>query len=63
MGASVLVREIAERENKGCDPSGVGTEARDPAVTLGYVELHIEQGPVLESEGLPCAVQDCCCAT
>lgn len=36
----------------GCDPSRIGAEARDPARTLGYVELHIEQGPVLEARGL-----------
>ncbi len=29
---------------------------RDPAAALGYVELHIEQGPVLEREGLPVGV-------
>ena len=32
----------------GCDPSRAQDEARDPARTLGYIELHIEQGPVLE---------------
>ncbi len=36
----------------GCDPSRAAQEARDPASVLGYVELHIEQGPVLESKGL-----------
>jgi allantoate deiminase len=40
----------------GCDPSRVGAEAREPARTLGYIELHMEQGPVLEAEGLPIAV-------
>ena len=30
--------------------------ARDPATTLGYVEVHIEQGPVLEAAGLPLGV-------
>jgi allantoate deiminase len=40
----------------GCDPSRVSGEAREPGRTLGYVELHIEQGPVLEAEGLPVAV-------
>lgn len=29
---------------------------RDPAETLGYLEVHIEQGPVLESEGLPLGI-------
>jgi allantoate deiminase len=30
--------------------------ARDPATTLGYVEVHIEQGPVLEAGSLPLGV-------
>jgi allantoate deiminase len=34
----------------GCDPEAIGSLARDPAATLGYIEVHIEQGPVLESE-------------
>ena len=36
----------------GCDSSRISEEARDPARTLGYIELHIEQGPVLEAKGL-----------
>ena len=32
----------------GGDPDGVAALRRDPAATLGYLELHIEQGPVLE---------------
>lgn len=36
----------------GCDPDLIGAEARDPASTLGYVEVHIEQGPVLEQRNL-----------
>lgn len=30
--------------------------ARDPARTLGYVEVHIEQGPVLEARGAPLGI-------
>lgn len=40
----------------GCDPDGIGTVARDPRQTLGFLEVHIEQGPVLESEGLPVGI-------
>lgn len=29
---------------------------RDPAETLGYVEVHIEQGPVLEAAGAPLGI-------
>ncbi|MFN3890825.1 MAG: allantoate amidohydrolase [Beijerinckiaceae bacterium] len=36
----------------GCDPSRIAAEARDPSRTLGYIELHIEQGPVLEARNL-----------
>ena len=37
----------------GCDPSRVAAERRPLDGTFGYVEVHIEQGPVLEKEGLP----------
>ena len=40
----------------GCDPSRVAAEKRPPDRTVGYVEIHIEQGPVLEKEGLPLGV-------
>jgi len=36
----------------GLDPARIGTAARRRDEFLGYVELHIEQGPVLETEGL-----------
>ena len=37
----------------GLDPARIGEAARGPSEVLAYAELHIEQGPVLESEGLP----------
>jgi allantoate deiminase len=40
----------------GCDPSRIAAEKRSPERTLGYVEVHIEQGPVLEEEGLPLGI-------
>jgi allantoate deiminase len=40
----------------GCDPARLGLATRRPGETLGYVELQIEQGPVLEAEGLPVGV-------
>jgi len=40
----------------GCDPSRIAAEARTPDRVLGYVEVHIEQGPVLEKEGLALGV-------
>jgi allantoate deiminase len=40
----------------GCDPSRLSEEALSPDHALGYVEVHIEQGPVLEKEGLPVGI-------
>ena len=40
----------------GTDPSNFAAEIRNPARVLGYLEVHIEQGPVLETEALPVAV-------
>jgi allantoate deiminase len=37
----------------GLDPAAIGAAARRPDELLAYVELHIEQGPVLERLGLP----------
>ncbi|HTV79431.1 MAG TPA: allantoate amidohydrolase [Steroidobacteraceae bacterium] len=36
----------------GLDPAAIGAAARRSEELLGYVELHIEQGPVLEQAGL-----------
>ncbi len=40
----------------GTDPSRVSEEALSPDHALGYVEVHIEQGPMLEQEGLPVGI-------
>jgi allantoate deiminase len=40
----------------GGDVEGLAAARRDPAGVLGYCEVHIEQGPVLEAEGLPVGV-------
>ena len=32
----------------GCQPDKIPAIARDPANTLGFLEIHIEQGPILE---------------
>src|SRR3984885_10442 len=37
----------------GLDPDHIGAAARTRRELLGYVELHIEQGPVLEQQNLP----------
>jgi len=36
----------------GGDPSGIASAARRPEEVLAFLEAHIEQGPVLEAEGL-----------
>jgi allantoate deiminase len=54
--------EARDREGKpmaeamrefGLDPAKVAEAARRKGDLLAYAELHIEQGPVLEAEGLP----------
>ncbi len=50
----ISLREALDRF--GLAPERIGTAARRPEQALAYVELHIEQGPVLEAEGLPLGV-------
>ncbi|MEI4487376.1 Zn-dependent hydrolase [Frigidibacter sp. MR17.14] len=40
----------------GLVPEGAGAAARDPAGIGCWLELHIEQGPVLEAAGLPLGI-------
>ena len=40
----------------GLDPDHIGTAARARGDLLAYLELHIEQGPVLEAQNLPVGV-------
>ena len=40
----------------GCDPGAIGAVARPRGGVLGYCEVHIEQGPVLEAENLPVGI-------
>jgi len=40
----------------GLDPEHIGAAARVRGELLAYIELHIEQGPVLEAQGLPVGV-------
>ncbi|MDF1872329.1 M20 family metallo-hydrolase [Vannielia sp.] len=41
----------AAMEAFGVNPEGIPALARDPAKAIGYLEAHIEQGPVLERAG------------
>jgi allantoate deiminase len=40
----------------GLDPREIESTRRKPGEVLAYAELHIEQGPVLEAEGVPVGV-------
>jgi hydantoinase/carbamoylase family amidase len=40
----------------GGDPDAVADARREPADLIGYYEVHIEQGPVLEADGVPLGV-------
>jgi N-carbamoyl-L-amino-acid hydrolase len=40
----------------GLDPAGIAALKRDPARYLGFVEVHIEQGPVLNELDLPLGI-------
>jgi allantoate deiminase len=40
----------------GLDPDHIGAAARIRSELLAYIELHIEQGPVLETQNLPVGV-------
>jgi allantoate deiminase len=40
----------------GGHPDGLSEARRDPADLVGYCEVHIEQGPVLETRGTPLGV-------
>lgn len=50
----VTLREALTRF--GCAPAAIRKVARKPECVLGYCELHIEQGPVLEAENLPLGI-------
>jgi allantoate deiminase len=53
-GEGISMREALLRF--GLDPDRIGAAARSRSELHGYVELHIEQGPVLEHENLPVGV-------
>ena len=40
----------------GCDPGGLPGVSRAGRPVLGYIEAHIEQGPVLEAQDLPLGI-------
>ncbi|MDM0011586.1 2-oxo-4-hydroxy-4-carboxy-5-ureidoimidazoline decarboxylase [Variovorax sp. J22P168] len=50
----ITMREA--RRNAGLDDDAIAGEQRDPARYLGFVEVHIEQGPVLTELDLPLGI-------
>lgn len=72
LGSKVLAGRFSEKELKrfdsrgislaeairtfGGDPDNLKAAARDPQKLLGYAEVHIEQGPVLEKKYQPVGV-------
>ena len=53
-GAGISMREALVQF--GLDPDHIGAAARVRGELLAYIELHIEQGPVLEARDLPVGV-------
>lgn len=53
-GSGVSMRSAMN--DAGLDVGGIAAVARDPSTISGFIEVHIEQGPVLLSEGLPVGV-------
>jgi N-carbamoyl-L-amino-acid hydrolase len=52
-------RSLAEAmRGAGFDLATAPSARRDPTTLAGYVELHIEQGPWLEADGLPIGIVD-----
>ncbi|WP_108660308.1 Zn-dependent hydrolase [Acuticoccus kandeliae] len=52
------VRLVDAMREAGLDPDGVAGAAREKGSIRAFLELHIEQGPVLEAEGVPVGVAD-----
>ena len=53
-GDGITMREAIR--SFGGDPERLAEDARDPSQLLGFVEVHMEQGPVLEAEDLAVGV-------
>ena len=53
-GDGVLLRDALAQA--GHDPATISAIARDPSTLLGFIEVHIEQGPVLLERGRPLGV-------
>jgi len=54
--AGITMREAMRHAGLPATPAAIAKLKRDPADYLGFVEVHIEQGPVLTDLGLPLGV-------
>lgn len=56
LGSRALVGTLSKRDLVKIEDKGIERARRKRNEFLGYIEVHIEQGPVLESMGLPVGV-------
>ena len=56
LGSGAVAGTLGARELRRISEPGLGAARRRARDVLGYVEVHIEQGPVLEARGLPLGV-------
>ena len=54
--AGITMRDAMLHAGKPATAEAIAAVARDPADYLGFVEVHIEQGPVLDAFGLPLGI-------
>jgi beta-ureidopropionase / N-carbamoyl-L-amino-acid hydrolase len=52
-GNGVSLDQALQAEGRIVNPDSLKSIAREPSDYLGFVEIHIEQGPVLAQQGLP----------
>ena len=50
------IRLVEAIKQMGGDPAGVGSGGSAPSDLLGYVEVHIEQGTILQEQGVPLGI-------
>jgi allantoate deiminase len=56
LGSGAVAGTLSAREMRRIGETGLAAARRRAREILGYVEVHIEQGPVLEARGLPLGV-------
>ncbi len=56
LGSRAMAGTLSQRDLATVQEKGIEAARRDPAELLGYAEVHIEQGPVLEAAGVSLGV-------